>query len=280
MRSGSAADTLEIELATARARALFAERAIEIEPELLLVPVLRLLLDVQVAVDVGSYRGDYTYAFAEGGLHVWAYDASPRMAYALKKRMAGWPFVHVTCCALHDRDGVAALHLVEMSSAFSENSELFSSLSPHATGDVGRFGRKLSVPCRRLSTLQAAGLAPDRIGFLKVDTEGEDLSVLAGIDRLDADIVQVEFWGESHVFNQGATKNSPVDYQSFFSARGYQSMLMFVRTEDSSGFRVQLNDYKYNLSGWGNILFFKERSMAMKAAQVCVDVFGPTMMGA
>ena len=277
---GGCVDPLELMLATHRARGLFRDNQRSVEPEIALVPFLRLLLEVPVAVDVGCCHGEFTDAFAHGGLEVWAYDASPRMAHALTRRLAAWTRVRVMCCAIADHDGLAKLYLADMPEHPTNDADLFSTLSPRGASELVRFPEAITVPVRRLSTLQSLGLAPKQIGFLKVDTEGEDLKVLAGLETLDVDMILVEFWGEDHPFGKGSAQNSPMRYQQFFSSRGYDYMLMFARDASSASFRVRLNDYGHEPAGWGNILFFKERDVALRAARACLDIFGPEVMGA
>ena len=52
----------------------------------------------------------------------------------------------------------------------------------------------VTVEARSLESLVATGEVPERVGVLKIDTEGHDDAVLAGIGPLECDVVVVEHW--------------------------------------------------------------------------------------
>jgi hypothetical protein len=52
----------------------------------------------------------------------------------------------------------------------------------------------VAVEARSLRSLVESDELPRRVGILKVDTEGHDDAVLAGIGDLDCDVVMVEHW--------------------------------------------------------------------------------------
>ena len=248
--------------------------------EAVFAPVLAMFLDRTTAVDVGAWHGDFSAALASSGLDVWAFEASPSQGLHLKKRFLAWPNVRVYNCALMDFDGTAPLYLAEMEGwHVAEDATPFSAMAPHPAPDILDFTQGLPVAVRRLSSLQEAGLVPSSIGFLKIDVEGSERRVLTGVGDLTAEMVMLEFWAPDHPFNQGHTRNNPLDHLAFMAAKGYRDALVFTRNASSSDYTVRMNSFAPEQGSWGNMVFFRDPCVAEMAAEASLEVFGPERMG-
>ncbi len=157
------------------------------------------LHDVQhpVVFDVGANNGDFTQAalvaFPRAVL-VHAFEPSPTAARTFLETVGNDPLVKLHRFGFSDETGVAMLHAPTSGSSIA---------TLHAT-TFEMQGRALVVDRIELRTVdgfcQEQGI--ERIHYLKVDTEGHELSVLKGahemIEQGKVDFIQFEF-GECHL---------------------------------------------------------------------------------
>ena len=135
----------------------------------------------RTAVDAGAHRGAISAALAEAGLLTLAVEPNPVIAEQLAQKLAAEiraGMVKVARCAASDRDGAADLILGSATTV--------STLEPEWTAvgfpELFRARNTVRVPVRRLDWLAAAhGFGTgERLGLLKVDVEGHELSALRG----------------------------------------------------------------------------------------------------
>lgn len=149
--------------------------------------------------DVGANVGDWTYDCAAAlgpGARVFAFEpvrpTFEAFAARLRDRPPG-PAVVPVQAALSDRDGEASIFVNP-----AAGGELNSLHARHTDGDGIRFDRGDVVRLARGDTYCAAqGI--DRIDFLKIDTEGHEVSVLNGFRETlaagRAQVIQFEYGG-------------------------------------------------------------------------------------
>lgn len=205
------------------ARALHAYRMLRhvtlfpFERELRLVP--HLLDRRAVAVDVGANVGVFTDVLARGSKRVIAFEPNPHCAQHLRKLGIG--NCEIVEAALSDRPGRAALRMPVRAGA-----EL------HALGtlaDGNPVGLQSAdsvvaypVPTTTLDDALAERLAPaDTVGFIKIDVEGHEYSVLAGagatIERhRPVFLIELEY-------RHGA---SIADVFALFARHGYEALAL------------------------------------------------------
>ena len=145
-------------------------------------------LGVDLVIDVGANLGQFVHGirrFYHGD--VVSFEPNPAIHAALAPSVAADPRWHCSALALGRADGQATLHVCP--------SHDFSSLLEPNAYCVRRFGheaaaeRRVKVPVRRLDhALASMGVAwQGRRVFLKMDTQGFDLDVFAGVGAcLDA----------------------------------------------------------------------------------------------
>jgi FkbM family methyltransferase len=147
-----------------------------------------------VAIDIGANRGVYTHHLARrvgraGRVH--SIDPFPDNAEVLRSANARRPQVVVHHAALSDRTGRASLFVPRVSGRPIH--ALASLEAPQDGGDIEHL--VLDVDVRRLDSL--LGEDGSRVGFIKCDVEGHELSVLRGAAELLQDkkphlIIEIE----------------------------------------------------------------------------------------
>ncbi len=128
----------------------------------------------ELAIDVGGNRGIYTYRLWQLGVNVEVFEPNPDCASVLEAWSVGRkPTVNVHCVALSDAPGTAHLHIpvdeegIEHDSSASLEHEEFSGM------------RDQLVNLRTLDSF-----AFENVGFIKIDVEGHEFSVLSGAKKI------------------------------------------------------------------------------------------------
>ena len=134
------------------------------DAELSLLQVLTARLDHRSMIDVGASEGTLAAAMLRAGLEdLYIFDPHPDNTAALRARFAADTRVSVYEHAIGDTDADSAEH-------------------------------RMAVPHRSLGSLVDTGDIPKRVGILKLDTEGHELSVVNGMGALEPEVVMVEHW--------------------------------------------------------------------------------------
>ena len=117
----------------------------------------------------------------------------------------------------------------------------------------------VTVRGRSLASLIEAGEVPPRVGIVKVDTEGNDLAVVAGMGGLECDVVMVEHWRELP-HSLGTCPWSAKEMTSAFARRGFPH---FAFVEHRAEFVIlKWGDANVAEGCMGNLVFVHERVVA------------------
>jgi FkbM family methyltransferase len=139
------------------------------ESELRLLPLL--VSRNQLALDVGAADGVYTYFLRRHALDCHAFEANPSSASRLGRRLPG---VKLHACALSDHHGELELRV-----------PLVAGVALSGWGTVEPANRFAALPDHEIASwrVQCAPLDSFQlrdVGFIKIDVEGHELSVLQG----------------------------------------------------------------------------------------------------
>jgi FkbM family methyltransferase len=138
------------------------------EIELSLLPAL--VDQNRAALDVGANAGVYSLHLSGLVSHVYAYEPHPRMAHILRASMPA--NVTVVEAAVSNVDGHAQLRF-PINDGFE--ADVLGSIDSANTAVASTVFRTINVTTVRLDSLALAN-----IGFIKIDVEGHELSVLMG----------------------------------------------------------------------------------------------------
>jgi FkbM family methyltransferase len=126
----------------------------------------------KTSVDVGANRGVFTYYLAQLSTHVYAYEPHPTMFWILSRSVRGRN-VTVSPAALSDVSGTDALVVPRRTDGGVSTQRATLRQDLHT-----EFAGRCEVPTRRLDDEDVG--AP---GFIKIDVEGFELSVLRGAEE-------------------------------------------------------------------------------------------------
>lgn len=135
-----------------------------------------------VVFDIGAHVGDRTRAFAGLGARVVALEPNPELAARLKRAFSGRAAIEVVEAAAGDAVGRATLHV---SAATPTVSSLNAAWTERVAARNAGFAdvcwdRPVEVPVTTLARLIQRHGEP---AFAKIDVEGHESRVLAGLDR-------------------------------------------------------------------------------------------------
>ena len=147
---------------------------------------------VNCVLDVGANRGQFAAALRRAGYTgpIASFEPVPEAFDDLRRRAAGDPAWTTYPYALGRKDGTTTINVVPGT---------LSSVLPATRFGARRYARlrdpvPLEVPVRRLDGLldTVLGAVPDARPYLKLDTQGYDLEVFAGLGARTGEIVAMQ----------------------------------------------------------------------------------------
>jgi FkbM family methyltransferase len=221
------------------------------------------------AIDIGAHRGRYTQALLDQGLTVVAVEPEPHLADELRKMFEGREGAIVREAAVSAAGGSAPLYLAEdkSTSGLFGDSTLFSSLVPrsHVTGLAFNPGPQVATVT--VDELRAELGWPSKIGILKVDVEGAELSVLDGLGETRPEVLMCEYWGPDHMLVGDKSSVGAAPLVDRLVPTAFRHWLTVIHDDGGLGFAV--NSREVPPASWGNVIFFEDRETFMAAVRWC-----------
>ena len=136
------------------------------------------------ALDIGVYRGVYTYKLSENFKTVHSFEPNPLLYPYLEKNLKKIiKKIKLYNVALSDDNGEAELKLpLRTKSIFKDNiEELFQlgAATMHPNNKIDSY-KKIPIKTKRLDDIEIT----NAIGFIKIDVEGHEKNVLKGGEKL------------------------------------------------------------------------------------------------
>lgn len=220
--------------------------------------IARIFLNTSAAetvVDVGAERGSFIQlAHDAGAKRIIGFEPLPRHFQYLIKRYDKVDQVKIYPLAISSQSGVAQLHIAtDLEGNELDFHHTLSDLGDSAT--VIRSTHSLAVETSSLSDLVDQDIIPTDIHFLKIDTDGHDLSVLNGLGNLRPRVIMAEYW-DSLPETSGNNPYQLTGLAGWSVAHGYTRMIVVRRHG-----RIELVelDTPWTLPGdWGNVFFIRQ----------------------
>jgi|GEM_PF-6548953 len=206
-----------------------------------------------VMIDVGAHHGTSIEPFLNAGWRGIAFEPMEHNRQCMTERLGQYPGLSIRPEAVSDRTSMkelqTALHIDGTLHEFHHSFEDFRTDPWHTKGP------KVEIPAVSLDDLVQRGEIPQRVGFLKIDTEGHDLAVLRGASQIECEVVSVEFWNDEHAF--GPSHSPAAAMQQLLKERGFEQFIAVTHFLD------QTELFYSTLCGirpkaWGNLIFFHE----------------------
>ena len=151
--------------------------------------------DINCVLDVGANSGQYAQILRSWGYRgdIVSFEPVPEVFAALQKTMAGDARWRGYPWALGEADDQLEIHVAK-GDARASSFLTFNQEGPERWGDDHRVARSTRVPVRRLDGVldEVTSHVPSRRLYLKLDTQGFDLRVVAGAGARMAEMLALQ----------------------------------------------------------------------------------------
>jgi FkbM family methyltransferase len=225
------------------------------EPEAELLASLVPHLSTSCVIDVGAERGAFAEVMLDAGSErVDLIEPAPDNLAYLRERFADDARAVVHAVAAGEVDGTATLHLAARPDGLALSFG-HTVLERPGTQEIEWPG-DVDVEVRSLASLASSRDIPQRIGLLKVDTEGNDLAVIRGLGKLDCDVIMVEHWLDVPR-SLGPCPWSAEELVTTLAARGFSHFAFLLHRDGLVTFRW--DDAAAGVGEMGNVVFVQDR---------------------
>lgn len=225
------------------------------DPEVGLLAAFSSRLESRSVIDVGAERGGFAEEMLRAGTDtVHVIEPEPANVAFLREHFRDDQRVVVHECAISDSDAELRLH-VSVDADGAPVSFGHTVLDRPDTEEIG-WRETITVKARSLASLVEAGEIPARVGILKVDTEGHDLAVVAGMGALDCDVVMVEHWKDLPL-SLGPCPWTTDEMASVLQPRGFSHFAFIAHRGELVTLRWDDGDIP--IGSMGNLIFLHDR---------------------
>jgi FkbM family methyltransferase len=199
-----------------------------------------------LAFDIGSHVGDRIASFRRLGARVIALEPQPTCATVIRAIHGGDPAVTLVQSACGAEEGILKLHVNSANPTVTTASTDFVRAADGAGGWEGQiWDQSLDVPVTTLETLIAQHGRPD---FIKIDVEGFEDAVLAGLST-QVPALSFEFTTiQKDVADRCMARLSALGYRRFNLALGESQRMTFATEISADSMRLHLSGLPHDVN--------------------------------
>jgi FkbM family methyltransferase len=221
---------------------------IRFEREMLLLPLL--IKPDEIGVDVGAHAGAYLWHLLKITDHVVAFEPNPEFASLLRAAFGNRISLHEV--ALSDATGRARLEIPRDSTGTHQNAPEARLVDKSATSHAGPL---LDVAVTKLDSFNLT-----KVGFMKIDVEGHELSVLRGatdilVEQKPRLLVEAENRHREDAVETVNTFLSDFGYRGFYLLRDVMHPICSFRPEMQDLLTLRSKDNGANTEYVNNFIF-------------------------
>ena len=189
-----------------------------------------------LAFDIGAHVGDRAASFLRLGARVVAVEPQPRLRRALRLLARGNPRVNLLGALVGAETGEATLRVNTANPTVASASDAFIAAADGAPGWEGQnWDQELHLPVTTIAALSATHGVPD---FIKIDVEGYEASVLAGMAK-PVRALSFEFTTiQRGVATECLTRLEALGYRAFNACLGEGMAFAMPRAVDAAAMRA------------------------------------------
>lgn len=237
-----------VEAVTFEAQANLFQQNTEIEILDFLMP----FLGEKTFLDIGAESGEITRFFSSHGLKGMFFEPLPQCEAKLTE-LAEKTGSIFSSYAIDSTDRTADFyHAFDKT---NNDAQHFSSLHPLQDDTRITHKKVKTVQCRSLNSLLNEGVLSQHIGVIKVDTEGNDLNVLKGMDKITTEILMCEYFMPK--IYAGWELGHPLGLIQEAKNLGFNHFLAIKRVGDFES--ITLDNDAFTDKQWGNLIFISDK---------------------
>lgn len=222
------------------------------ETDLEIIGQLIPYLEEKTFLDIGAAKGEFVKYFTNHNLKGVLFEPLPICAKVLSE------LAEQTQCAFYSYAIDCEDREAEFYQAYDNlhnSTEHFSSL--HKLQNDQRISHKevCKVQCRTLNSLMHEKVISQKIGIVKIDTEGNDLNVLKGMDQVKAEILICEFFMPD--IYMGWELGQPNGLIQQAKMLGFNHFIAIKRIGELE--IISIDDHSFVNKQWGNLIFLSDR---------------------
>jgi FkbM family methyltransferase len=248
------------------------------DPETGLMAFLFSYLPTRKALDIGANVGDVSERLLRAGYEVFAFEPLPDVYERLVQRLGEQKAFHPFQLAVGSNEVEMPLHTAIDNSGrrLYGDATLFASLTAHSMPDDLPFTSTIVVKVNTLKNLHQAGIVPEDISLVKIDTEGFDLEVIRGMGDHRYPVVGAEFWDREIPFGRSGLLYTLDSLVGEMRKLGYAWHIVLYRIWGENHTGYYGNHARAVPHSWGNVVFFRDYALFAQAQAWCAAVLPRT----